>query len=166
MAPGVRHQLRSKLGYETEEDLKNQFLAFANFSNHGEPCSDMDGSRFSKYCSDCHVLGKGVTRTDVDLAFTKCKQKGTRRITFDQFLNALNLLAARRDVGLVELMQACLTFEGPVHHSSVKFGNSRLHDDKVRHQPVHGHRLCYLQHIVLLPCLTRSAMTRTRAHHR
>lgn len=139
MAVGERHQLRSKLGIESEEDLKNQFFAFANFSNHGEQCSDMDGARFSKYCSDCKILSKGVSRTDVDLAFAKCKDKGARRLTFDQFLKALNLLAARRDVALVELLQRCLTFEGPVNHSSVRVGNVRLHDDKVRVPIWHGY---------------------------
>jgi p25-alpha len=129
---GERHQLRTKLGIESEEDLKAQFAAFANFGNHGEQWSEMDGSRFAKYCAECKVLGGGVTRTDVDLAFTRVKDKGARRISFDQFLKALHVLAERRGATLPELLQRCLRFEGPVNHSSVRVGNVRLHDDKVR----------------------------------
>jgi hypothetical protein len=51
MAVGERHQLRSKLGLQSEEDLRSQFLAFANFSNHGEQKGDMDGAMFSKVLS-------------------------------------------------------------------------------------------------------------------
>lgn len=131
MAAGERHQLRSKLGIESEEELKSQFVAFANFGNHGEQCSEMDGARFCKYCQDCKVLGKGVTRTDVDLAFAKCKDKGARRVNFDQFLKALNLLASRRDLALDTLVARCIAFQGPVNHSSVRVGSVRLHDDKV-----------------------------------
>jgi hypothetical protein len=87
---------------------------------------------YVQYCTDTKVLGKGVTRTDLDLAFAKCKSKGARRITFDQFLKALNILATKRDIALVALLQHCLTFQGPVNHSSVRVGNIRLHDDKVR----------------------------------
>lgn len=137
---GERHALRAGLGVAGEEDLRAQFLAFANFGNHGEPAADMDGARFAKYCADCHVTGRGgdtfgrraLSSTDVDLAFARVKAKGARRIDFGAFVRALGALAERQGAGVAELAAHCLRFVAPTTNATSVAEDVRLHDDKVR----------------------------------
>ena len=49
---------------------------------------------FSKLCLDSPKLGKYVGRTDVDLALAR-QNLGDRRLTYENFLDALLLLAMR-----------------------------------------------------------------------
>lgn len=113
------------------------FLSFANFGNHGELLVDMDGVCFAKYCADTRIIGGGVTRTDVDLAFAGAKVKGTRRINFDQFIRALKTLGERRGISLSDTVEVCLMNEGPITNRATKVSNVRLHDDKVWNLPLH-----------------------------
>lgn len=137
---GERHNLRATLGIAAEEDLKQQFLAFANFGIHTGHVADMDGAHFAKYCGDCKLLGRGrdafggaaLTLTDVDLTFAKVKAKGARRITFDQFLKALSALAEKHDASIAEIVAHCLRFVAPESHARAVAEDVRLHDDKVR----------------------------------
>lgn len=55
----------------------------------------MDGKSFSKLCLDSPKLGRHVGRTDVDLVFSKAKPLGDRRLSYENFLDALLLLAIR-----------------------------------------------------------------------
>lgn len=107
------------------------FLSFANFGNRGELLQEMDGMHFIKYCTDTGIVGRGVPRTDVDLAFAVAKTKGTRRITFDQFLRALKILGEHRGISLADIVSDSLMNNGPVNHSAIKVLTVRLHDDKV-----------------------------------
>jgi len=61
----------------------------------------IDGARFAKLCKETGVVGGSrCSATDVDLAFTKAKRKGERRLTFEQFYSkALPDLAAKRFYG-------------------------------------------------------------------
>ena len=43
----------------------------------------MDGKGFAKMAKDTKLIDKKLTNTDVDLAFSKIKDKSARRITFD-----------------------------------------------------------------------------------
>jgi p25-alpha len=137
---GERHNLRATLGIAAEEELRQQFLAFANFGIHTGPVSDMDGAHFAKYCSDCKLLGKStvsfgkkaLTLTDVDLTFAKAKAKGSRRLTFDQFLRALGALGEKQGASIAEVVAHCLRFVAPVNNAKAVAEDVRLHDDKVR----------------------------------
>jgi hypothetical protein len=139
-AAGERHNLRSTLGINAEEELKQQFLAFANFGNHSVITTDMDGPHFAKYCGDCKLLGKGrqsfgaktLTLTDVDLTFAKVKSKGSRRISFDQFLKALNILAEKQGAAIADIVGHCLQFIAPSKNATSVAEDVRLHDDKAR----------------------------------
>jgi hypothetical protein len=138
---GERHNLRSNLGIAAEEDLKEQFMAFANFGVHGSTVTDMDGLHFAKYCSDCNLIGRGqwtfgrktLTVTDVDLAFAKVKAKRARRITFDEFLMALNILAEKQAMSVADIVAHCLRCVAPTTNATSVAEDVRLHDDKVCH---------------------------------
>jgi len=56
----------------------------------------MDGKGFAKLAKDTKLLDKKLTATDVDLAFSKVKERTARRITFEQFINGLNLFAEKK----------------------------------------------------------------------
>jgi len=51
---------------------------------------------------DCKLLSKKVTITDIDLLFTKAKDKGSRKINFTQFKVAISELAIKEGVELSE----------------------------------------------------------------
>ena len=53
----------------------------------------MDGAKFVKFARDCHIIDKKITTTDIDIIFNKVKEKGERKINFEQFQKALPLLA-------------------------------------------------------------------------
>ncbi|XP_077470260.1 tubulin polymerization-promoting protein family member 3-like [Stigmatopora argus] len=78
-------------------------LAFSRFAVHGDPAAsgkDMNGKNWAKLCKDCKIIdGKNITGTDVDIVFSKVKQKTARVISFDEFLQALHELAPKRFKG-------------------------------------------------------------------
>ncbi len=53
----------------------------------------MEGKQFAKLIKDIQILDKKVTSTDVDLVFAKIKDKSARRISFEEFMNGLDLVA-------------------------------------------------------------------------
>jgi ssDNA-binding Zn-finger/Zn-ribbon topoisomerase 1 len=55
----------------------------------------MDNVKWSKLARECGLIGKSVTRTDIDMIFTKSKAKGARRLAFQDFVNALTAVAAK-----------------------------------------------------------------------
>jgi hypothetical protein len=80
--------------------LNQTFQQFANFGVTATTKSSgsvtMDNARFAKLCRDCKLLDKNVTTVDVDIFFKKALVKGERRINFEQFQQALQLLAAKK----------------------------------------------------------------------
>ena len=56
--------------------------------------------------------------------------KGQRRITFDQFVNALGIIAEKKGQALKDVVQPILQAEGPMV-TGTKAGYVKFHDDKV-----------------------------------
>lgn len=81
----------------TNSTLKDVFIDFASFGNRTSR-GGLDGRGFVKLIKDCKLLDKAFTTTDADLIFsnTKVKPKSERRITYDEFLIALQLVAERK----------------------------------------------------------------------
>lgn len=77
------------------------------FTAYTKGAGDMDGRTFTKILKDCKVLDSKVTAVDADLIFTKVKAKGSKKITFEQFQEALRLVAAKKGVE-VESIEAKL----------------------------------------------------------
>lgn len=63
---------------------------------HPQRSVEMEGKNFIKLCKDCKLMSKALTTTDIDLIFTKVKTKGARKIPFDQFVNAVDAIAAKK----------------------------------------------------------------------
>ncbi|XP_059210786.1 tubulin polymerization-promoting protein family member 3 [Centropristis striata] len=75
-------------------------VAFKKFAVHGDTKAtgkEMHGKNWAKLCKDCKIIdSKNVTSTDVDIIFSKVKQKTSRVITYDEFQRALEDLAPKR----------------------------------------------------------------------
>ena len=89
----------------------------------------MDGKSFAKMCKDTKLIDKKLTATDVDLIFAKSKAKTDRRITFDQWLTALDHCAEKKGVGLDAVKTIVSASKGPVLKGT-KAKSNKLHDDK------------------------------------
>lgn len=57
----------------------------------------IDNVNFAKFSRECPgLLGKRVDKTEIDLVFTRAKDKKGRRLNYEQFLDALSMIAAKR----------------------------------------------------------------------
>ncbi|KAF7644251.1 hypothetical protein LDENG_00225170 [Lucifuga dentata] len=84
-------------------DVDQLLLSFKKFAIHGDTKAtgtEMNGKNWAKLCKDCKIIdGKNVTSTDVDIVFSKVKQKTARVITYEEFQKALEELAPKRFKG-------------------------------------------------------------------
>ncbi|KAL3132079.1 hypothetical protein ABBQ32_008689 [Trebouxia sp. C0010 RCD-2024] len=124
----ARLELRSTMGMEAERSLRKVFVSFASFAVR-VPVEDLDGAKFSKLCRDAKLLGKRFGAIDVDIVFAKVKVKGQRRIAFDQFVNALGIIAEKKGQALRDVVQAVLDAGGP-SVIGTRAGYVKFHDDK------------------------------------
>ncbi|KAK3233783.1 hypothetical protein CYMTET_55948, partial [Cymbomonas tetramitiformis] len=95
-----------------DKELQSIFHDFAAFGMGNEVdqanVKSMDGSRFAKLCRECRLLDSHFTSISVDIIYAKTKQRNARKIDFKDFLQALALIAAEKDLayeGLVNIMK-------------------------------------------------------------
>nr|XP_033779330.1 tubulin polymerization-promoting protein family member 3-like [Geotrypetes seraphini]XP_033779331.1 tubulin polymerization-promoting protein family member 3-like [Geotrypetes seraphini]XP_033779332.1 tubulin polymerization-promoting protein family member 3-like [Geotrypetes seraphini]XP_033779333.1 tubulin polymerization-promoting protein family member 3-like [Geotrypetes seraphini] len=82
------------------QELHEAFKMFAVYGDTSASGKDMTGKNFSKLCKECKIMdGKAITSTDIDIVFNKVKTKGARNITFEEFVESLKELAAKRFKG-------------------------------------------------------------------
>ena len=83
----------------TQADIMEVFEYYCNFGRSAVQSvqDSMDSFMFMKFAKECPgLLEDEVSRTDVDLIFTKAKAKGERRLTFTHFLDALSAIAEKK----------------------------------------------------------------------
>lgn len=87
-------------GMDTNETLKYIFhhcCTFGRASAAGAEETRIDNANFIKMVKKAPgLLTKRVTTQHVDVVFTKCKNRGERRLDYSRFLDALAALAAVR----------------------------------------------------------------------
>uniref|UniRef100_UPI00358E77E9 tubulin polymerization-promoting protein family member 3-like isoform X1 n=2 Tax=Myxine glutinosa TaxID=7769 RepID=UPI00358E77E9 len=131
MADGPQHDVEMKT-------LRETFRLFAIYGDTNASGQEMSGKKFAKLCKDCRVIDtKNITITDVDIAFSKVKQKSARVISFEEFLEALRQLSWKRfkeqkkDDAFQELLRL-VAGKAPIVHGITKVKNvgavSRLTD--------------------------------------
>ncbi|XP_054474820.1 tubulin polymerization-promoting protein family member 3 [Anoplopoma fimbria] len=82
------------------EQLLNSFKKFAVHGDTKATGKELNGKNWAKLCKDCRITdGKNITATDVDIVFSKVKQKTSRVITYEEFQRALEELAPKRFKG-------------------------------------------------------------------
>ncbi|XP_072237264.1 tubulin polymerization-promoting protein family member 3 [Leuresthes tenuis] len=81
-------------------DIEQLLMTFRKFAIHGDTKAtgkELNGKNWAKLCKDCKVIdGKNISGTDVDIVFSKVKQKTARVITYEEFHRALEELAPKR----------------------------------------------------------------------
>ena len=117
---------------EAKVDLHAVFIKFSPANP-----KEMDGREFAKLCKDCKLLNKKVTTTDVDIAFAKVKAKGSRKITYDQFVSALSIFADKEKVPHAEYHAKVAGTDGPVFHGT-QADAVKQHDDKSTYTGVYA----------------------------
>jgi len=109
-------------------NVKETFLEYCD--------GEMDGKTFAKLCRDTSLLDKKFTATDVDLIFAKAVSKGQRRIDYNKFEVALQLIADKKGMTIDDIHDSVLSVRGPVLAGTVA-DNVRFHDDKSTYTGVH-----------------------------
>jgi len=112
-----------------EDELDWNLLTrhFFEFASRGEDV--LDGRAFAKLCGDCGLYDQKFTKRDVDIVFQKALFKGERRMRFGQFVDALKLVAQKKDVAQYFVHTAVLKSDGPVLNGT-KAEAMRFHGDK------------------------------------
>jgi hypothetical protein len=93
--------------------LYNEFCSFgAGHKLDGQLL--MDSRNCQKLARDCGICdGKYLTRTDVDLIFTKVKARGSHKIDFNEFLECTRQWADKKGISHEELLEMLLSTPGP-----------------------------------------------------
>ena len=83
----------------TQENIKEIFEYYANFGRSSIMTyqTSIDSFNFMKFAKECpDLLDRELTKTEVDLIFTKAKPKFERRLHFTHFQDALAAMAERK----------------------------------------------------------------------
>jgi hypothetical protein len=91
--------------------------------------AEMATKDFLKLNKDCQLIDKKYTATDVDLTFTKVKDKTAKVINFTQFSKALELIAQKKGVDAAAISEAIIKSGGPTF-TGTKTDYVKFHDDK------------------------------------
>ena len=86
---------------------------------------------------DCALLDKRLTLTSLDLIFAKCIDRGSKKLQWQQFLDALKLCASTKRVAVEKVHEIVAGSEGPRLTSTTAAAQTRLHDDKTTYTGVH-----------------------------
>ena len=93
---------------------------------------------FAKLAVDCNIVNNVCTKADIDLLFTKVKERNVRKITFTQFKEALELCAEKRGEQMADLEAVILASEGKTLIGTKAQAN-KFYDDKDQYTGVHAH---------------------------
>ena len=79
------------------ESLYDTFLAYCNYGVRGVGEDAMDGAKWAKFCRETGLQNRRtLDATKVDLIFSKVKTRGERKITFEEFKDAVAMVAEMR----------------------------------------------------------------------
>ena len=117
-------------------ELENLFCRFASFGK-SEIQTEIDCSKFHKFCKDCKLLDRSFTKTDADIIFTKAKPMGERRLNFDKFCYALTLIGEKKGLTNDQLVDRILASRGPKVNGTIA-DPVRFHDDLSKYTVIHS----------------------------
>lgn len=112
------------------QSLEEVYYKFAAFGKGATGASQgMDGKAFAKLCKDVKLISPKFTATDVDLIFanTKVKPKNERKITYSQFLVAVQLIAEKKGVSQEEIISKIVSASGPATNNTQKADDSGIY---------------------------------------
>ena len=121
--------------------LKALFDQFCAFGAGQRGQSGMDSRTLIKFAGDCGLLDRALTRTDVDLIFTRVKLRGQRKLDLRGFGEAVRNMATKKRVTFHDLIAQAAAVGGPrVHADATKLADAsqtRFHDDQGTYTGAH-----------------------------
>jgi hypothetical protein len=99
------------------------------FKSYNNGKSEMANKDFAKLNKDCGLCDKKYTTTDVDLVFTKVKDKTSKVISFEQFKEALKQIATKKGSDFEAVSAQVISSGGPTF-TGTKADYVKFHDDK------------------------------------
>lgn len=102
--------------------------------------ADMDSKMFFKLCKESRLLDLGLDASAIDLVFTKVRKRQLR-ISFDQFLLALEELAKRLGSSKEDVWDRVSETKEPGRTSCTNAEAVRFHDDVTTYTGSHRHRM-------------------------
>jgi len=105
--------------------LSDSFIKFCSFGAGQAGAREMDGAKWAKFCKETNLIDKKLTRTEVDLIFTRVKGKTERKISFAQFQQGLRLAAGKKypgddeETAYSKAVALVTSGDGPVVRSNV-----------------------------------------------
>jgi len=130
-----RLRASGRLDHSEQEELpweqtKEAFIVFCKGDEY------LDGREFTQMCGDCGLYNKKFARPDADITFNKVKNKGERKIDFEQFKDACIAIATKRKSTVADVQK--LVQEGqPTRKGVTEAEYVRFHDDKSLYTGVH-----------------------------
>jgi hypothetical protein len=98
---------------------------------------EMSNKEFIKLNKDCGLFDKKYTSTSGDLHFTKVKDKSSKTITYDQFQDALQLIAKSKGITCDDVVSMIISKGGP-SYTGTKTDYVKFHDDKTTYTGVYA----------------------------
>jgi len=108
---------------EKSHTLEEVFLSFSGGK------AEMSNKEWLKVNKDCGLLDKKYTTTDVDINFTKIKNKTSKTITCKQFYDGLKLASDKKGMDFEKLQEHVCNSSGPIFKGT-KADYVKFHDDK------------------------------------
>ena len=97
----------------------------------------LSAKNFAKLCADSGLVDRRLTRTQLDLIFMRSVDRGAKKLRWIQFLQALELCAATRRIGVEKVQELIMACAGPSLNRPSLSEPVRLHDDKALYTGVH-----------------------------
>ncbi|KAJ1461970.1 p25-alpha-domain-containing protein [Pelagophyceae sp. CCMP2097] len=123
--------------------LRASYDVYCAFGEHRKVSSTagLNSKNFYKMCKDAGLLGadggKKLTSTTIDLAFTKNVGRGQNKLTWTQFLAALEGVAVAKRATVESVHAAISRLEQPVLTNATSVESVRFHDDPGTYTGVH-----------------------------
>jgi len=115
------------------DDVKAVFTKFANFGKSKRQAGggdDIDSSRFRKMMKESKLLHKKkFNKTSCDMLHTSCKAKGSKKMTFNEFITK-GVPKVAKAWGVEEAEIAYKIANGGPQNSGTKAQYSKFYDDK------------------------------------
>ena len=97
----------------------------------------LSAKNFAKLCADSGLVDRKLTKTQLDLIFMRSVDRGAKKLKWMQFLQALELCAATRRIGVEKVQELIMACAGPSLNRPSVSEPVRLHDDKALYTGVH-----------------------------
>ena len=97
----------------------------------------LSAKNFAKLCADSGLVDRKLSRTQLDLIFMRSVDRGAKKLKWMQFLQALELCAATRRIGVEKVQELIMACAGPSLNRPSVSEPVRLHDDKALYTGVH-----------------------------